>query len=122
MPYIRVFVSNEQFEQLVQLAQVYQISVASLLRPYVSGTVVQLWGAYSDVTNRPLHQRIIKIAMAHQNTTIEELIEWTGLDRCVVKTTLSELIEMNEVREYAGRGKLINYFLKEPSDGKTKER
>ena len=60
--------------------------------------------------------------MEHQNTTLEELVEWTGLDRCIVKTTLSELIELNEVREYAGRGKLVNYFLKELNDGQTKER
>ncbi|MFN7927116.1 MAG: hypothetical protein U0Y68_04080 [Blastocatellia bacterium] len=121
MPYIRVFVADDQFEQLLQLGKVYQMSVASLLRPYVSGTVIQLWSAYSDANNRPLHQRIVKIAMGHQNTTIEELVEWTGLDRCIVKTTLSELVELDEVREHAGRGKVVNYFLKDNPNAKSKK-
>lgn len=118
MAYVKVFVSDEQFKQLLQLAKVYQTSVATLLRPYVSGTVIQLWAAYADPNNVPLHQAIIKRAMNRQNATLEEITEWTGLDRAVVQTTLSELIEDEQVREYAGRGKIKTYFLQEATDAK----
>lgn len=122
MPYIRVFVADEQLEQLLQLGKVYQMSVASLLRPYVSGTVIQLWSAYSDANNRPLHQKIVKIAMEHQNSTIKEIVDFTGLDRCLVQTTISELIELDQVRRHAGRGKVVNFFLKGVTDAKTKKK
>ncbi len=118
MAYVKVFVSDEQHKQLLQLAKVYQTSVATLLRPYVSGTVIQLWAAYADPHNVPLHQAIIKRAMNRQNATLEEITEWTGLDRAIVQTTLSELMEDEQVREYAGRGKIKTYFLQEPNDAK----
>lgn len=121
MAYVKVFVSDEQLKQLLQLAKVYQTSVATLLRPYVSGTVIQLWAAYADPNNVPLHQAIIKRAMNRQNATLEEITEWTGLDRAIVQTTLSELMEDEQVREYAGRGKIKTYFLQEGNDAKEEK-
>lgn len=121
MPYIKVFVSEEQLPQVLTLSQVYQTSVATLLRPAVCASILQLWSVYSEVSNRSLHQQIIARAMEFQNTTIKELVEWTGLEREIVKTTLSELIELGRVREHAGRGKVVNYFLiKMPSQTEIK--
>lgn len=111
MPYLKIFVTSENFAKMKKISAVSATAVATLLRPYVNRGVTEITGNYFDCSQADSHQKIILRAMRFQNTTIEEFIDWTGLEREIVQTTLSELIELNKVRRQHGHRKIVNYFL-----------
>ena len=118
---LRIYLSDELAAVWSQLCFLHGQSRSAFIRPHIAKALLTERSVTADPLNTHLHQKLILRAMQHQNVTVTEIVKWTGLNRAIVQTTLSELVEAERVKQVRPSGKIVGYFLKETVDGTTKD-
>lgn len=111
MPELRITLTSEQLKKVQKISRSLGMSPGTLLRPRFNLIIAEIAQNFLDAENAAMHQKVILRAMRSQNTTIEELVEWTGLERVIVVMTLSELLDAGLIRRHVGHRKIVNWFL-----------
>lgn len=112
MPLVRLNISPEAHKRAKVLADHAGLALTTYLRPHllraISAEYLQMGAADKAVE----HRKLIHRAFCCDCTTITEIVNFTGLTRPIVQTTLSELIYEELVEEVRSRGKITHFKMK----------
>jgi DNA-binding MarR family transcriptional regulator len=104
----RVYLTEDHQRRLAKICRAHSRSAAAVLHPFIENAISQLYANLVD--DIALQRKIVMRALRSHNSTLTEIVEYTGLDRHIVQTTLNELVDGNVIWESRGRGKIVNYF------------